>query len=169
MKQLGVEPVLLIAQIINFGIIFFVLKKILYHRLLSLIDKRKKEIEEGMSIARRIKEEEEKSKEKHEKLIAEAKREARHIVEEAKKQAEEQKKQILADAHREASSVMEKAKLQVEARLKAIEEDMKKQAIDLAALMVEKVIPKILSDADHRKIIASELKDLEKSIKKLTN
>lgn len=169
MKELGIEPVLLVAQIINFAIIFFVLKKFLYKPLFSVIDKRKREIEEGLAMARKIQEDEEKAKEKQEKLIADAKKEARAIVEEAKKQAEQQKKQMLADAQKEVASMMEKAKAQAEAKMKAVEEEMRRQVVDLAALMAEKVLPDVLSEADHRKLIASQLKDLEKTMKKSVN
>lgn len=165
MKELGIDFYLLIAQIINFGIIFFVLQKFLYKPIMTMLDKRKKEIDEGMQAAKRVQHEEEKSKEKQEKLVSEAKKEARAILEDAKKQAEEQKRQIVADAHKEAAAVAAKAKVQAETKAKALEEEMRKQAVDLAALMAQKLLPEILSDADHKKVIAAQLKALEKSVK----
>ncbi len=165
MKELGIEPLLLLAQIVNFGIIFFVLQKFLYKPVLAMIDKRKKEIDDGLDTAKRLQHEEEKGKEKQEKLVSDAKKEARALLEEAKKQAEEQKKTVLAEAHKEAQTIVAKSKTQAEAKAKALEEDMRRQAVDLAALMVQKLLPEVLSDADHKKVIATQLKALEKSVK----
>lgn len=165
MKELGIDFYLLIAQIVNFGIIFFVLKKFLYKPIITMIDKRKKEIDESLEQARKIEHEEEKAKEKQDKLVSEAKKEARSIIDEAKKQGEEQKRQIVADAHKEAQAVVTKSKAQAETKAKALEEEMRSQAVDLAAAMVQKLLPEVLSDADHKKVIASQLKALEKTMK----
>jgi F-type H+-transporting ATPase subunit b len=167
MKELGIEPMLLLAQIVNFAIIFFVLKKFLYKPVLTMIEKRKREIDEGLETARKIQEEEEKAKERKEKILTDAKKEARAIVDEAKKLAEEQKKQILADAHKEAGVILAKAKAQAESNAKALEEQMKRQSVDLAALMVQKLLPEVLSDADHKKVIAAQLKALQTSVKQV--
>jgi F-type H+-transporting ATPase subunit b len=165
MKELGIEPMLLLAQIINFGIIFFVLKKFLYKPVLTMLEKRKKETEMAIDRAKKMEHEEEKMKEKQEKQVSEAKKEARLIIEEAKKQAEEQKRQTLTEAHTEVQTLLAKGKTQAAAYQKTIEADMRKQAVELAALMVEKLLPSILSDQDHKKLIASQLNDLEKSVK----
>ncbi|MCX8008427.1 MAG: F0F1 ATP synthase subunit B [Patescibacteria group bacterium] len=165
MKELGIEPMLLIAQIVNFGIIFFILNKFLYKPLITMIDRRKREIEEGMETAKKIQEEEEKTRERHDKLIAEARKESRSIIEEAKKNAEEQKKQVVAEAHKEAAAILEKAKRQAEEKMREAEERIRKQMVDLAASMAEKLIPEVLSDTDHKKLIAERLKDLEKAVR----
>lgn len=165
MKELGIEPMLLLAQIINFGIIFFVLKKFLYKPVLTMLEKRKKETEETIERAKRMEHEEGKMKEKQEKLVADAKKEARIILEEAKKQAEEQKRMTLAEAHTEVQSILAKGKTQAAAYQKTVESDVRKQAVELASLMVQKLLPEILSDQDHKKLIASQLKELEKSVK----
>ena len=41
MEQLGIEPKLLAAQLVNFSIILFVLTKLLYTPILSILEKRK--------------------------------------------------------------------------------------------------------------------------------
>jgi len=56
MEKLGIEPTLLLAQILNFLIIAFVLTKILYKPILQLLDKRKKTIEEGLRLTQKMQE-----------------------------------------------------------------------------------------------------------------
>jgi F-type H+-transporting ATPase subunit b len=165
MEALGIEPIYLLAQLVNFAIIFFLLRKFLYKPVLNMLDKRKAEVAESIDRASRMEREEEKLKEKHEKLLTDAKKEARSIVDEAKKQLEKQKKDIVAKAHEQATEVLAKAKVQAEQLLKENEATMRKQAVELASAMVVKLVPQVLSSDDHRKLIATHLKDLEKSVK----
>lgn len=165
MEALGIEPILLIGQIINFVVLFLILRKFLYKPVLSLLKKRKQEIEESLTRARRIEEEESKMKEKQEKLVSDAKKEVRLLLEEAKKQAKEQETRIVEVARKEAQEILAKAKSQAQQQLKEAEGEMKKQAVELAGTMVAKLIPTILSEDNQRKLIASHLKELEKMAK----
>ncbi|MBU2632677.1 F0F1 ATP synthase subunit B, partial [Patescibacteria group bacterium] len=45
-KQFGLDPVLLVAQIVNFLILLFILKKLLYKPVLELLKKREDTIKE---------------------------------------------------------------------------------------------------------------------------
>ena len=102
MEKLGIEPSLLLAQIINFSIIVVVLTKFLYKPILAMLAKRKKEIEEGLLITERLRLEEEKLGARREKLLNEARKEARVILEDAKMQGKDLEKEIVAAAHKEA-------------------------------------------------------------------
>src|SRR3989338_9157846 len=48
MDKIGVEPVALLTQIINFLLMVLILSKILYKPILKMLDERKKKIEEGL-------------------------------------------------------------------------------------------------------------------------
>lgn len=50
MEQLGIDAKLLVAQMVNFLIIVFVLSKILYKPILTMLDKRRKEIEKRIAV-----------------------------------------------------------------------------------------------------------------------
>lgn len=165
MEALGIEPIYLLAQIVNFAIIFFLLRKFLYKPVLNMLDKRKAEVAESVDRVGRMEKEEEKLKEKHEKLLADARKEAKSIIEEAKKQLEKQKKELAAKAHDQSSEIIAKARQQAEQLLKENESVMRKQAVELASAMVVKLVPQVLSSDDHRKLIATHLKNLEKSVK----
>ena len=84
MEQLGIEPKLLAAQLVNFSIILFVLTKLLYTPILSILEKRKKQIEEGLLLTEKMKAEEIKMEEKKEKLLDQARKDAHVIIEEGK-------------------------------------------------------------------------------------
>ena len=163
MEKLGIEPSLLLAQIINFSIIVVVLTKFLYKPILAMLAKRKKEIEEGLAITERLRLEEEKLGARREKLLNEARKEARVILEDAKMQGKDQEKEIVAAAHKEAQEIIEKAKREVAAIHESLSGNIRKEAVGLAASMARRLIAGILSPADQHKLIAKHLTDLGKA------
>ncbi|MDP1722924.1 MAG: F0F1 ATP synthase subunit B [Candidatus Gottesmanbacteria bacterium] len=163
MEKLGIEPSLLLAQIVNFAIIVVVLTKLLYTPILAMIAKRKKEIEEGLALSVRQREEEEKFGIRKEKLLADARKEARVILEDGKKQAKEAEHEILAAAHKEASEILEKAKAEAIATHEALSADIRAEAVGLASAMAKRLVASVLSPGDQHKLIAKHLTELEKN------
>jgi F-type H+-transporting ATPase subunit b len=168
MEQLGIQPVLLLAQIINFGIIVFVLNKVLYKPVMNMLDKRRADIKESMQRAEKMKEEEAKTKEKADKVLDNAKKEAKALLESAKKQAKDQEKEILTDAQEKAQKILEKAKAEAADTLKGVNKEVRSQAIDLTSEMVKHLLSHSLSAEDQKKLLAAGLKEME-SMSKRTN
>ena len=105
MEALGIDGRLLIAQIVNFGILLFVLNKVLYKPLIKLLDERKKNIKDALAnnlaIENKLAEISEKEKEilktsqikageQADKLIEMASEEKRKLIEEARILAEKE-------------------------------------------------------------------------------
>lgn len=163
MEKLGIEPSLLLAQIINFSIIVAVLTKFLYKPILGMLAKRKKEIEEGLAITERMRAEEEKFGARREKLLTEARKEARIILEDAKKQGKDAERDIVAVAQRQAGEIIEKAKREALATHESLAGDIRREAVELAATMARRLIAGVLSPADQHKLIDKHLSDLGKA------
>ena len=161
MEQLGIEPKLLIAQLINFAIIVFVLQKLLYKPILDLLNKRKKEIAEGLAMTDRMRVEEEKFKEKQEKALAKAREDALGIIEEAKKQAKEVEKELVADAHTQAAAIITRAKEEAEEVRKSAQDSLKREAVELATTMAKRLLSSIMTAKEQHAYIAKRVKDLE--------
>jgi F-type H+-transporting ATPase subunit b len=162
MEQLGIEPQLLLAQLVNFLIILFVLSKLLYKPILRMIEKRKKEIEEGLVLTEKMRVADQKRKEKEEKLFVEARREARNIVEAAEKEGEDAKKDIVMAAHQEADAIVAKGKEDVTAIRERMEKDVRRAAVELAVAMARRLVGGVLSGNEQHKLINKQLKELEK-------
>lgn len=161
MEQLGIEPNLLLAQIVNFLIIFLVLSKLLYKPILGMLEKRKKEIAVGLELTQKLREEEEKMNLRKEKLFEEARKEARNIVEAGKKEADAQAKEIIEAAHAQAEGIMVKGKEDVTALRTSMEKDVRHAAVDIASAMSKQLLSQVLSAADQHKMIQKHLKELE--------
>lgn len=161
MEQLGIEPKLLFAQIINFTIIVFVLSKLLYKPILGMLEKRKKTIEEGLALTEKMKAEEAKLKQRGEKILDEARKEARGILEEAKKQGKSAEKDIIAEAHEQAADVIAKGKADISRDREGMEKGVREQAVILATAMAKRLLVGVLSEKDQHTMVAEQLKELE--------
>ena len=162
MEQLGIEPNLLLAQIVNFLIIFFVLSKLLYKPILGMLDKRKKEIAAGLELTEKMRAEEEKMNGRKEKLLEDARKEARVIVEAGKKDADAQANEIIESAHSQAQGIIAKGKDDVVELRAGMEKDVRRAAVDIAEAMTKQLLSQVLSPADQHKLIQKHIKELEK-------
>lgn len=162
MEKLGIEPSLLLAQIVNFAIIMVVLTKLLYKPIIGMLEKRKKLIEESVTRSESLRLEEEKMQDRREKLLFEARKEARTIIDEAKSQGREAEREIVMAAHREAGEINEKAKREVVALHEALSHDIQKESVELAALMAKQLVGSVLTSADQHKLIDKYLEEARK-------
>jgi F-type H+-transporting ATPase subunit b len=161
MDKLGIEPKLLLAQIVNFSIIIIVLGKFLYKPILGMLAKRKKEIEEGLKLTEKMREEEEKFQQKKQKMLDGTRIEAQQILEDARKQAKDEEKEILDAAHKEADAIIAKGKADAQNARLEMEKGLKGSAIELAVAMSSRLLQKVLTTEDKHKILSKHIKELE--------
>ena len=120
---------LLVAQIINFLILFFVLSKLLYKPLLKILDERKRKIEDSLKGARKIEERlaklEEKEKDVLRSAFAKADEEKDKIVE----IAQEEKKRIISEAKQAGEKEVQKAIEKIKAGEEESRRNLKKEFV----------------------------------------
>lgn len=159
MEKLGIEPTQLLAQVINFLILFVLLSRFLYKPILKVLDARKKAAEESLASSQKIKDELGKLEEDKNKILKKVQEEGFKVLEEEKRSAHKKSEEILKRADEEAQKILEKA----ESRIKAKEEEMmaavKKRSVELGA----DIARKILSDLDEE----TRKQIVERSLKKI--
>jgi len=161
MDKLGIEPKLILAQLLNFAIIVIVLQKLLYKPILDMINKRKKEIAEGVAITEKMRVEEEKFKEKQEKALEKAREDALGIIEDAKKQAKDVEKELVADAHIQATAIITRAKAEADEIHTSAQVALRKEAVELATVMAKRLLSSVMTAKEQHAYIAKRVKDLE--------
>ncbi|MDP3941653.1 MAG: ATP synthase F0 subunit B, partial [bacterium] len=87
LDKFGIDPVLLVAQFINFGIILYVLKKFLYKPVMMMLKTRRDEIQKGLTDAEKAAKLLEEASEKEKKLLRNAQQEAKKLLSDARVQA----------------------------------------------------------------------------------
>jgi len=160
MENLGIQPISLLTQIINFAIMVVVLTKFLYKPILKVIEERKKKIEESLELTEKLKKDVEKNEQKRLEIIDEARAEGKKIIEEVKKSAKQMEAELVRKAQAEAAAIVEKSKKEIEAERGELEKKLKEQTVEIAAAMAEKIISEVLSEKDHRNIIEKKLKEI---------
>jgi F-type H+-transporting ATPase subunit b len=158
LANLGIDGKLLLAQVVNFAILLWVLKRYAYKPMLDMMDARSAKIEKGLSDAenatKKLAEIEQKEKEVLGAAQAEGKQILAAVEESAKKrdaaklaETEAQVKKLLADS--EAKMTADQAKMLAEA---------KGELAETVLLAVEKILREKLDAGKEKEMIEKMLK-----------
>lgn len=144
MEKLGVNPTYLITQIINFTILVVVLTKLVYKPVLEALEKRKKKIEEGLALTQKVTQEKEELEVRKAKVIREAQKEARAIIDKARDQGKKVEADIIGEARGKAEEIVERGKRDLELRRKEMESRLTRDTVEMATTLSEKLIGDVL-------------------------
>lgn len=163
-SKLGIDLKLLIAQLVNFFILFFVLSVLLYKPILKLLDKRKKMIEKSVEDAKNVEVILEKLEVDKKKILTDASNEAMAVLEKAKQDAVAEHAKILEKAKKDVSALAEKYRLQLNEEKNQLVNEVKHEVADLIVAATEKVLRKEFSREDQGRLEEAIKKEL-KSVK----
>ena len=131
---------IIIAQMINFGVVFVVLYIFALKPLSKLMVERSEKIDKGIDDAKTNAATLLKTKAEYDEMLSKAQAEANKIFQEGKKEAENKKALMLEDAKKEVAGVIENGKKTLEAEKVKMVEDAKKEIVSLAMIATEKLI-----------------------------
>jgi len=163
LKNFGVDPVLVGAQIINFLIIFYLLKRFLYKPVLGMLKKREDKIKEGLKQAEEARLALEKALDQEKKIFAKAHDEAKALVADAKAQAIETSKGIEENTKRQAEKMLLDARAQIEQDAKKMEQELSEKVSLLAEGMLEKSLQGIFGEREQKQILDKAIKNIKKT------
>lgn len=156
LSSLGIDWKSLIAQVINFLILLFVLSKLLYKPLVGMLDQRKKSIAKGIADAKAAETRLAEVEQEASKKIKEAVANANNIVEKASKEAAKEAANIIEDAKAKSVQLIEKANENALKRQNEIMSEVKKELADI----VETAVVKIIQKQPTKESIDQAIKDL---------
>ena len=162
MDKLGINTTWLIAQIVNFGILFFLLWSLAYKPVLKMLDSRKQKIQESLEYAEKVKRDAADQQKEFERKLEEARREAQAASAAAQQAGEKEREAILAQAREDARKLVEQAKGQIEYERKQMMSDLREEVVQLSLLAAQKVIAQSLDDRAHRQLINDFLAQSDK-------
>ncbi len=165
MEQLGIEPIQLLTQVINFVIMVLLLSKFLYKPIMKGLDERRKKIEEGLAYTEKMKEEMEKIDKKKREATDQAKEEAKNIIDDGKKTGKSLEQEIIEKAHKEAEQIVEKGREELMSERVLMEKQLKAQTIDIAQSMARKILEDALNPEDQKAIIDKKIAEISKLVK----
>ena len=149
------------VQIAGFLIVFFVLKSFAWSRLLTMIDNRRKTIEDTFSDLEKRKQGLEALDKEYRHKIDKIEDAARLKIQEAANAGLVIAKETQEKAKIDAQKIIERAKAEIEQDVAKARLSMRDQIVQLSSLMTEKVIREKLNEKEHQKLVDQFIKEIE--------
>ncbi|HVP81006.1 MAG TPA: F0F1 ATP synthase subunit B [Thermodesulfobacteriota bacterium] len=157
--SLGINPALLVVFIINFIILFVLLRLFLYAPVMKVLDERAKRTREAMELADATKKEFEQAKEEVQRQIEKGRQEGQAIIAQALQTGERLREESRAEATKQAQVLIDRARSELEAERDKIVGDLRREFVDISIAAAEKVIKETLDKERHRKLIEETLQE----------
>ncbi|MDO4920243.1 MAG: F0F1 ATP synthase subunit B [Phascolarctobacterium sp.] len=148
----------LIAQILNFLVLVFVLAKFAYKPLLGIMEERKNKIASDLEAAEKAKTDAETVKSEYAAKLADARQEAQAIIDNARKTAQAAHDKIMADTKAEQEQLIAAAKETIALEKQKSLDDIRAQVINLSMIAAGKIVEQKLSSEEDKKL-AGEIVD----------
>ena len=152
---------LLIAQLVNFAIVFLVLYFLVFKPLFKTTGERSATIAKSLKEAKEIEERLAKSKEEHKQILKEAKTEAAKIVEEAALKADLKKNELVAKAKEEIGQIINAEKEKLEREKAATLKEIRQEVANLFAASWQKILKEKMDKTMDEKIISKIVSHLK--------
>lgn len=160
MEALGIDLKLLIAQIINFLIVMFLLRKFAYTPILNMLNDRKIKVEKGLSdseeAAKRLKNAEDEA----EKVMEKAYADANEILKNAKVAATAEATELVKKASQQADRIMKSAKEEASSAKEIAMSGAKKELSSVVILALDKIIGNELTSDQKDKLTSKAIAEL---------
>ncbi len=148
----------LIAQILNFLVLVFVLAKFAYKPLLGMMEERKNKIASDLEAAEKAKVDAETVKSEYAAKLADARQEAQGIIDNARKTAQAAHDKIMADTKAEQEQLIAAAKEAIALEKQKSLDDIRAQVISLSMIAAGKIVEQKLGSEEDKKL-AGEIVD----------
>lgn len=163
LNSLGFDPVILVAQVVNFLIILYLLKRFMYKPVLDMLKKRQDSISEGLKQADQARVALENAIAQEKKILEKAKLEALDIVNDAKIRSIEIAAKMQEDAKIQTENIIIQTKNQLEQEGKELEKRLVEKVGILAEDMVKKSLEGIFTEREQKQITQKAIKQIKKA------
>jgi len=162
---LGISLPTLLAQIVNFVILFGLLYLVAYRPIMRMLDERSRRVKESMEQTEHIKEQAAHAEDEAKERIEAAGKEGQELIARAVRTGEEVRQQAQQEARQEAESLIGRARTEIQRERDEAIDELRGEFADLTIAAAEKVIERSLDKKAHRELIEKTLKE-SKSLKK---
>lgn len=156
----GLNPVLLGAQVLNFLIVLFLLKKILYKPLLTYLKSREERIRSGLASAREGEELLEKARKEEKDILTRAQKQANEIIKEAKNESKEILTNAQDEAKKQSELTIRQAKEQMREEALKTEKKLSSYVVKVSIDILEKALSKMVNRKTQDEVMSQVLKEL---------
>ena len=159
MEGLGINPPVLLTQVVTFIILLVLLRFAAYKPLMRMLDERSQRIKESVEQAESIKEQAASADEEIKKQLEATSKEGQERITRAVRAGEEIKQKAQGEAKQEAEALIARARVEIQHERDEAIGELRKEFADLAITAAEKVIDRSLDKKAHRQLIDKVLEE----------
>ncbi|MEO6002799.1 MAG: F0F1 ATP synthase subunit B [Opitutus sp.] len=147
-QDFGISVPDILAQILSFSVVAFVLWKFAFKPVLATLDERQQKIASGLSYAEEMKRKLQAASEESSAILKKAQIEAGRIIDEARKSAKDHLEKQTQEATAKVTDVLAKGQQAIELEHRKMLADARSEIARLVVTTTERVLAKRLTDAD---------------------
>jgi F-type H+-transporting ATPase subunit b len=151
-QQFGVYWPNLIAQVVLFSIVYYVLKRFAFKPVIAMLEERRRRIEEGQINAENIKKQLAEAQTKYEEILAKANADAQRLLDEVRASGDRLAEQKRQEAIAAAEQITVKAQEAIALERDRTMADLKRELGRLVVETTTRVTGKVLTEQDQQRI-----------------
>ena len=157
----GIDWRLFLAQVVNFFLLLFLLKKFAYKPILVMLAKRRREIEKGFELRAEAEETLKNADKLRAATLQQARIDSLAMVNEAEQAGRKRQEEIVAEAAKKSEQIVHDAKRIISQEKAIMGEEVYATAHELVRQGIVKVLGKMPSEERDRELIRSALAELK--------
>jgi len=150
-----------IFEIINFFVLLWILKKLLYNPVISVLKKRKEFIDSRIREAEEAERKAEEIRKEYEKLSQELEEKRKQRLAEITKEVEEEKEKLLKRMREELDAERRKFLESLEEERRQVLRELKEEAVKLSLYFSSRILSQMADEHLHRKLLEIALETLK--------
>jgi F-type H+-transporting ATPase subunit b len=156
--NIGFDWKLALANLVNFLIIYYLLKRFAFGPISKIINERKSKVEEGIEMVQKAEVGLSASQEEAEKIISNARHESNEIIAKAHDQAKVLIEHASIQSAKDKDTMLAQMQAKIEKERHEMQSAVQGEISDLIIMSTEKIIGKDISEDSHKKIISAMAK-----------
>jgi F-type H+-transporting ATPase subunit b len=162
-KNFGLDPYLLLAQVLNFLVILYLLKRFLYPPLFKMHERRRELAKEAVDNAAESQKLLDHAKEDEREIIKKARLSAEQIIQDAKDQANLIMIRAEERAKIQSERVIEEAHAQIVRETEAVERSLENRIGSLSVGFLKRILPTVFSIKTQDEVVDKVLKEIKEA------
>jgi len=154
---LVVHPFWVLVSIVNFLVLLYLLRRLMWGPIVATLDRRAAKIREGLELTESARREREQLKQEVERILGQARHEAAAIAERTTKAAEAAAADIRAQAKVEADRIRQKGRLDAQHLHDQALAQLRAEVASMVVLTAGRILGREISPEQHRALIERSL------------
>jgi F-type H+-transporting ATPase subunit b len=162
LNTFGLNPYLLTAQIVNFLILFYILKRFLYPPLFKVFKKREELVKESLDKVQENEKILEKTKLQEKEILKKARVTADEILKDASERSADVLKKAEDDAKAQTNKMLTDAKEQIELEKMEAQKQLNKYVVRLSLDLLKRTLSNVFTEKEQSELVQRAMKEMQK-------